>query len=151
MPGLFVGGEASWAYHGANRLGANSLLSACVDGWFTLPVTVPNYLESLLGTEPLTVDDPAVTATLDHVRAGVAHLLRHGGTHPADWFHRQLGDMLYAGCGVYRRADGLTDAIDRIQKLRKEFDDDLRVAGTGAQLNQELEKGRARCGLHRPR
>ena len=38
LAGLFVGGEASWAYHGANRLGANSLLSACVDGWFTLPV-----------------------------------------------------------------------------------------------------------------
>ena len=39
-----------------------------------------------------------------------------------------------------RRADELTDAIDRIQKLRKEFDDDLRVTGTGAHLNQELEK-----------
>ena len=38
IPGLFVGGEAGWGYHGANRLGANSLLSACVDGWFTPPV-----------------------------------------------------------------------------------------------------------------
>jgi succinate dehydrogenase / fumarate reductase, flavoprotein subunit len=140
VAGLFVGGEASWAYHGANRLGANSLLSACVDGWFTLPVTVPNYLESLLGTEPLTVDDPAVTATVNHVRAGVAHLLDRGGTHPADYFHRQLGDVLYDECGVNRRTDELTDAIDRIQKLRKEFDDDLRVTGTGAHLNQELEK-----------
>ena len=35
IPGLFVGGECGWGYHGANRLGANSLLSACVDGWFT--------------------------------------------------------------------------------------------------------------------
>lgn len=42
IPGLFVGGECGWGYHGANRLGANSLLSACVDGWFTLPYTVPN-------------------------------------------------------------------------------------------------------------
>ena len=33
IPGLFVGGEASNNYHGANRLGANSLLSASVDGW----------------------------------------------------------------------------------------------------------------------
>src|SRR6201997_3419340 len=75
VAGLFVGGEASWAYHGANRLGANSLLSACVDGWFTLPVTVPNYLESLLGTEPMALDDPAVTATENHVQARVAHAL----------------------------------------------------------------------------
>jgi len=140
VPGLFVGGEASWAYHGANRLGANSLLSACVDGWFTLPVTVPNYLESLLGTEPLSLDDPAVTATVNEVTAGVRHLLDIGGSKPANQFHSQLGDLLYGQCGVNRSADELADAIDRIQKLRKEFNDDLLVTGWGAELNQELEK-----------
>jgi succinate dehydrogenase / fumarate reductase flavoprotein subunit len=140
VPGLFVGGEASWAYHGANRLGANSLLSACVDGWFTLPVAVPNYLESLLGTEPLAIDDPAVTTTVNEVRNGVRHLLDIGGTRPADHFHRQLGDLLYDQCGVNRTAEELVDAIDRIQTLRKEFNDDLRVTGTEAELNQELEK-----------
>jgi succinate dehydrogenase / fumarate reductase, flavoprotein subunit len=140
VPGLFVGGEASWAYHGANRLGANSLLSACVDGWFTLPVTVPNYLESLLGTEPLSLDDRAVTATVDEVKAGVAHLLDIGGTKSVNEFHSQLGDLLYDQCGVNRSAEELADAIDRIQKLRKEFNDDLRVTGSGGELNQELEK-----------
>jgi succinate dehydrogenase / fumarate reductase, flavoprotein subunit len=140
VAGLFVGGEASWAYHGANRLGANSLLSACVDGWFTLPVTVPNYLESLLGTEPLATDDPAVTATVNEVRDGVQHLLDIGGSKPADYFHRQLGDVLYDQCGVNRSGDELACAIDSIQKLRKEFNDDLLVTGSGAQLNQELER-----------
>jgi succinate dehydrogenase / fumarate reductase, flavoprotein subunit len=140
VAGLFVGGEASWAYHGANRLGANSLLSACVDGWFTLPVTVPNYLESLLGTEPLATDDPAVTATVNEVRDGVQHLLDIGGSKPADYFHRQLGDILYDQCGVNRSGDELACAIDSIQKLRKEFNDDLLVTGSGAQLNQELER-----------
>jgi succinate dehydrogenase / fumarate reductase flavoprotein subunit len=140
VPGLFVGGEASWAYHGANRLGANSLLSACVDGWFTLPVAVPNYLESLLGTEPLALDDSAVISTVNEVRSGVRHLLDIGGTRPADHFHRQLGDLLYDQCGVNRTAEEIVDAIDRIQTLRKEFNDDLLVTGTGAELNQELEK-----------
>src|ERR1700758_3251364 len=135
VAGLFVGGEASWAYHGANRLGANSLLSACVDGWFTLPVTVPNYLESLLGTEPLSLDDPAVTATVNEVTAGVRHLLDIGGSKPANQFHSQLGDLLYGQCGVNRSADELADAIVRIQKLRKEFNDDLLVTGSGAELN----------------
>jgi succinate dehydrogenase / fumarate reductase flavoprotein subunit len=140
VAGLFVGGEASWAYHGANRLGANSLLSACVDGWFTLPVSVPNYLESLLGTEPLALDDPAVTATVNEVRDGVQHLLDIGGSKPADFFHRQLGDVLYDQCGVNRSGEELASAIDSIRKLHKEFNDDLRVTGTRGQLNQELEK-----------
>jgi succinate dehydrogenase / fumarate reductase flavoprotein subunit len=140
VSGLFAGGEASWAYHGANRLGANSLLSACVDGWWTLPVAVPNYLESLLGTDPLALDDSAVISTVNEVRSGVRHLLDIGGTRPADHFHRQLGDLLYDQCGVNRTAEEIVDAIDRIQTLRKEFNDDLRVTGTGAELNQELEK-----------
>jgi succinate dehydrogenase / fumarate reductase flavoprotein subunit len=140
LPGLFVGGEASWAYHGANRLGANSLLSACVDGWFTLPLSVPNYLASQLGTAPLAADDPAVTATVDEVRAGVRRLLEIGGTQGADHFHRQLGDILYEECGVSRCADTLMSAIGRIRDLRKDFDHDLRVPGSGAQLNQELER-----------
>ena len=140
IPGLFVAGEAGWAYHGANRLGANSLLSACVDGWFTLPFSVPNYLAGLLGTQPLPADDPTVTATLADVRARVDALLSIGGTQGPDRFHRRLGEILYAGCGVSRSAQGLTDAIVAIDGLTAEFWADLRVAGRGAQFNQELEK-----------
>ena len=121
IPGLFVAGEAGWAYHGANRLGANSLLSACVDGWFTLPFSVPNYLAGLLGTQPPTADDPAVIATLADVSARVDALLSIGGTQGPDRFHRRLGEILYAGCGVSRSAQGLTEAIEAIDELTAEF------------------------------
>lgn len=140
VPGLFVGGEAGWGYHGANRLGANSLLSACVDGWFTLPFSVPNFLASHLGAAPLSTDDDAVRATVEDVKARTEQLLSIGGTHGADYFHRKLGDILYTGCGVSRTVSGLETALAEIRSLRTEFWSDLRVPGTGRQLNQELER-----------
>lgn len=139
IPGLFVAGEAGWAYHGANRLGANSLLSACVDGWFTLPYSVPNYLAGHLGEQPLDGDHPAVRAAVDDVRQRIEHLLGIGGSTSPENFHAQLGEILYRRCGVSRTAEGLRRGIAEIRELSERFHRDLRVVGTGERLNQELE------------
>ena len=140
LPGLFVGGEAGWGYHGANRLGANSLLSACVDGWFTLPYSVPNYLAPLLGSQRLPDDAAAVTEALDRTRDRVDRLMSVQGEHGPTYFHRLLGDILYDGCGVERTRETLTTAIDKIRALRTRFWTELRVLGDEDRLNQELEK-----------
>ena len=140
VPGLFVGGEAGSNYHGANRLGANSLLSACVDGWFTLPFSVPNWLAPLNGTPTLAPDAPEAVAAVDAVRQRTAHLLENAGTRRPTWFHRRLGEILYAGCGVSRTEAGLRRALDEVRELGAEFWADVRVGGPGDRLNQELER-----------
>ncbi|WP_144941926.1 fumarate reductase/succinate dehydrogenase flavoprotein subunit [Kocuria salsicia] len=140
IPGLFVGGEAGWGYHGANRLGANSLLSACVDGWFTLPYSVPNYLAPLLGKSKLSPDDDVVRAAVAEAEAGVQALVDIGGTQGPERFHRRLGDLLYEKCGVTRTAEGLAEGLRGIRKLRREFWSDLRVQGRPDGFNQELER-----------
>lgn len=140
IPGLFAAGEASWAYHGANRLGANSLLSASVDGWFTLPYSVPDYLAPQLGEDVLALDDEAVTAALQGVSDRVETLMGIGGTHSPDYFHAKLGRILYRDCGVERSPEGLRQGITEIRALREEYWKDLRVVGEAADLNQELEK-----------
>lgn len=138
VPGLFVGGEAGNNYHGANRLGANSLLSACVDGWFTLPLSVPDFL----ARHPVDVidDAPEVAAALAAVTERTERLLANPGTRRPVEFHRLLGEILYSGCGVSRSATSLADAREQIRELRDEFWADVRVAGTASQMNQELEK-----------
>ena len=140
MPGLFAGGEASNNYHGANRLGANSLLSASVDGWFVLPLAVPNYLAGLVGTTPLDADCPQAREAVADTRRRIEALLAVGGTHRPVWFHRRLGEILYAGCGVSRSEAGLRSAVGKVRSLREEFWADVRVVGDQARLNQELER-----------
>ncbi len=140
VPGLFVGGEAGSGYHGANRLGANSLLSACVDGWFTLPYAVPSYLAPLVGTPTLAADAPEVAQTLADVRGRVQRLASAEGTQRPTAFHRRLGDILYEGCGVSRSEAGLTAALDQVRSLADEMRRDLRVVGPANRLNQELER-----------
>lgn len=140
IPGLFVGGEASNTYHGANRLGANSLLSACVDGWFTLPKSVPNYLADYVGKPVLSLDSPVVKQTISDVENRIEKLLNNNGnTRPAT-FHRRLGEILYRGCGVSRTEAGLKQALGEVKELREEFWQDVMVLGSGEKLNQELEK-----------
>src|SRR5690606_16539307 len=72
-------------------------------------------------------------------RERVRALISVGGSTGPEHFHRELGQILYTGCGVTRTAEGLTEAIDRIRDLRSRFWADLRVTGTDAQLNQVLE------------
>ncbi len=140
IPGLFVGGEASNNYHGANRLGANSLLSASVDGWFVLPLAVPNYLAGLVGSRPLSPDAPEAIQTVAATRERIEALMAVGGTHRPVWFHRRLGEVLYAGCGVSRSEAGLLHALEEVRALREEFWADVTVVGGQARLNQELER-----------
>ena len=140
LPGLFVGGEAGNNYHGANRLGANSLLSACVDGWFTLPYSVPNYLADVRSTPLLDMEAPEVQEAVDGVQARTARFLETEGTTRPREFHRRLGAILYDGCGVSRTAEGLRKALGQIRALRTEFWHDVKVTGQGDRINQELEK-----------
>ena len=140
IPGLFVGGEAGNNYHGANRLGANSLLSASVDGWFTLPYSVPNYLAPLLGTPLLEPSAPQAQAVVDEVNAGVDRFCAIRGSHSPNWFHRQLGALMYLHCGVTRSAESLRIGIRAIGELRQAFWSDVNVVGTPHEFNQDLER-----------
>jgi succinate dehydrogenase / fumarate reductase flavoprotein subunit len=139
IPGLYALGEANFADHGANRLGANSLLQACVDGYFIAPATIPNYLAGEIKSGPVSVDHPAFAATEEAAIRQLQQLLRIQGTTPADDFHKALGTILYDKCGLSRCRAGLEEAIREIRSLRERFYANLLIPG-GPDLNSELEK-----------
>jgi succinate dehydrogenase/fumarate reductase flavoprotein subunit len=82
-----------------NRLGASALMQGLADGYFILPVTIGDYLAPLLGQEPLDVGHEAFAAAEARVRERVHHYLKSEGEHSVDWFHRELGKVLWDACG----------------------------------------------------
>ncbi|MFZ0658232.1 MAG: fumarate reductase/succinate dehydrogenase flavoprotein subunit [Candidatus Binataceae bacterium] len=138
IDGLFVGGEANFSDHGANRLGASALMQGLADGYFVLPATVPNYLASNTPAK-LDTSHPAFAQAKAEVGKRVEKLLSIGGARSAASFHRQLGRMLWDDCGMARSDASLRHALAEVAKLREEFWQNLRVVGTGEELNQSLE------------
>ena len=67
-------------------------------------------------------------------------LLDIKGTRTVDSFHRELGKLMWDYCGMSRTAEGLKHALGRIPELREQFWHDVKVLGTGDELNQSLEK-----------
>ncbi|SEO87640.1 fumarate reductase/succinate dehydrogenase flavoprotein subunit [Amycolatopsis saalfeldensis] len=139
VPGLFVIGEANFSDHGANRLGASALMQGLADGYFVLPSTLNDYI-ARGGFAEVSAADPAVTEVETQVRARIDRLLSVGGTRSADSFHRELGHLMWEFCGMSRTEEGLRKALERVPELRAEFWREIRVPGSGAELNQELEK-----------
>jgi succinate dehydrogenase / fumarate reductase, flavoprotein subunit len=140
VPGLYVLGEANFSDHGANRLGASALMQGLADGYFVLSNTITDYLADLLGDPPVPVTDPVFTAVERDVDERVRALLAVNGTRSVDWFHRELGKVLWDNCGMERSADTLKKALGEIPPLREEFHADVRVLGANETFNQSLEK-----------
>jgi succinate dehydrogenase / fumarate reductase, flavoprotein subunit len=139
VKGLFVGGEANFSDHGANRLGASALMQGLADGYFILPVTVSSFLASQKAGG---VDEShaAVRQVVSEVQARMNQLLSIRGRRTPDSFHRELGALVWDQCGMARTEAGLKAAIAKIPQLREEFWQNLAVPGTGEELNQSLEK-----------
>ena len=140
IDGLFCAGEANYSYHGANRLGANSLLASSVDGWFVLPFSVANYLAPKLSQGLPAMTDDCVVNAVGRARDRIDSLMGIGGRQTSTSFHRRLGDILFEHCGLTRSQQALTEGIGLIRDLRAEFWSDLALPGNGTDLNQALEK-----------
>jgi succinate dehydrogenase / fumarate reductase flavoprotein subunit len=139
LPGLHVLGEANFSDHGANRLGASALMQGLADGYFILPCTIADYLaKSKLA--PVDSDHAAFRSAERELDQRTNKLLGIKGKHSVDRFHRELGTLLWEKCGMSRNAGGLKDALRAIPEIRERFWRDVRVTGSGAELNQELEK-----------
>ena len=140
IPGLYALGEANFSDHGANRLGASALMQGLADGYFIIPATIADYLADYLNQPPVPTDDPVFDEVEQEVAGSVDRLVSVNGSRSVDWFHRELGKIMFDYCGMSRTATGLQKALSEIPALHEEFRNDVRVLGSADTLNQSLEK-----------
>jgi succinate dehydrogenase / fumarate reductase flavoprotein subunit len=140
VPGLYAIGESNFSDHGANRLGASSLMQAAGDGYFVLPNTISNYLADEIRVPRISTDrlefEDAEKAVIEQLNK----LISIKGKKTAASFHKRLGKILWDHCGMTRNEQGLNKALILIRELKDEFWKDLNVPGSINELNSELEK-----------
>jgi succinate dehydrogenase / fumarate reductase, flavoprotein subunit len=139
LPGLFVLGEANFSDHGANRLGASALMQGLGDGYFVLPNTISTYLVSVKPGK-VTVDHPEFKKSKEDVSALTNKLLSINGKRSPKEFWSDLGKVMWNNVGMARSEASLKEAIKKIPEIREEFWKNVKVVGSGSDLNQELEK-----------
>ena len=140
IPGLYSIGESNFSDHGANRLGASSLMQTSGDGYFILPNTINNYLADEIRTPKISTEAHEFAEAENEVTDRINKLMSIKGTQTATSFHKRLGKIMWDHCGMIRNEEGLKEALKMINELKEEFWKDLNIPGTTNELNMELEK-----------
>ncbi|GEN82296.1 succinate dehydrogenase flavoprotein subunit [Sporosarcina luteola] len=133
IPGLFAAGECDYSQHGANRLGANSLLSAIYGGMLAGPEAV-KYMRGVKRTAdelPSTLFDAAIKDEQQKWDA----TLKMDGTENAYMLHRELGEIMTENVTVVRYNDKLQETDNKIQELLERYEN-ISVTDTQLWSNQ---------------
>jgi succinate dehydrogenase / fumarate reductase flavoprotein subunit len=116
IPGVFAAGEADYSIHGANRLGANSLLS-CIYGGFVAGPNALAYAKSL----PAQTGDGGAAAELQRQKEKNAALLNNQGTENPFKIWRELGETMTKHATIVRYNAGLDEADAKILELMARY------------------------------
>ncbi|CAN7579231.1 succinate dehydrogenase flavoprotein subunit [Paenibacillus qinlingensis] len=134
IPGLFAAGECEYQHHGANRLGANSLVSAIYDGM----VSGPKAVEYIRGLSKHADDTSSIIYDREKKRHQDRYeslLKMNNGTENAYVLHKELGDMMNANMTVVRYNDRLTETIGKIKDLKERYNN-INITDTARWNNQ---------------
>src|SRR5215208_1536886 len=141
IPGLYAMGEVNFGYHGANRLGANSLLSCIFDGLFGGP-GIKNYTTDAARVASADVPQGAYDAAVKQETDRQNWLLSNNGDENPYLLWQEMGKWMTDYCTVVRRRDGLEKTLARCQEWKGRYRR-VKLSDTGMWTNQNLSFARA--------
>jgi succinate dehydrogenase / fumarate reductase flavoprotein subunit len=139
IPGLYVCGEADYAYHGANRLGANSLLSASFSGRLA-GESVVAYIKGLAACCH-DLPNQVYEQQCKQQRLINESLLKCSGEENPYLLHEELGRIMNSKVGVVRDNRELDQALDELQVLRQRSRQ-INIGDCSGWTNQNLQYAR---------
>ncbi len=139
IPGVFAAGECDYAYHGANRLGANSLVS-CIFGGGLSGKNAVSYVKNIKKSAA-DVNDTFYTQEVLRQKELNQKLLKGSGTENARMIHKELGEWMTEHVTVVRKNDGLKRMDQKLLELLERYNNVV-IPDTGEWANQELIFGR---------
>jgi succinate dehydrogenase / fumarate reductase flavoprotein subunit len=141
VPGLYSMGEANFGYHGANRLGANSLLSCIFDGLFGGPC-IRNYINDAAPTAAADVPASVYDAVVASEKAKVDKLVNSKGTENPYLLWQEMGKLMTENCTVVKYNDRLRKTLEACEGWKQRYKN-VRLSDTGMWTNQNLSFTRA--------
>lgn len=133
LTGCFNIGESDYQYHGANRLGANSLLS-CIFSGLVAGVEVPRYLENLTKNYGAT-SSSVFKEALDHEEQLKKELFSRKGKENVHQLHEEMADQLVQHVTVKRSNDKLKETLQFLKTIRERYAH-ISLGDAGKLLNQ---------------
>jgi succinate dehydrogenase / fumarate reductase flavoprotein subunit len=141
IPGLYAMGEVSFAYHGANRLGANSLLSCIFDGLFG-GRCVKNYCTDVAATAAADVPQSVYDAVVKQETDRQNWLVNNQGDENPYLLWQEMGRWMTDNCTVVRHNERLQQTLERCQQWKERYKR-VKLSDTGMWTNQNLSFARA--------
>lgn len=133
IPGLYAAGEVDYAYHGANRLGANSLLS-CIYGGMVAGPAIASYVKNL-DKSSLDLKSSVFDKAAQREKDAYAAILKTSGKENPYLLHNELSQVMLRDCTIERHNDVLDKVIAKIDELEDRFES-VGVTDTSARANQ---------------
>jgi succinate dehydrogenase / fumarate reductase flavoprotein subunit len=141
LPGLYVIGEQDYQYHGANRLGANSLLS-CIFAGLVVGPSIETWMKSLPHGSVDKLPSSLFEGEVKRHRDAMDKLIANPGNENPYKIHQELGDTMTRNVTVVRRNKDIQQTLTKLDELAERYTR-VRLADKGHWTNQNLSFTRA--------